>query len=148
MDGLALPIRAGDFHAVDPFLQFKTIATPTQSLDDGGPPWIMVYCIIALFLGMALIFGRRAGCHIICWMAPFMILGRRLRNTVRWTSLSLTAESEKYVHCLTCSRGCPMRLDVHTMVETRDVEDSECILFGSCVDGCDMDSIHYTFSAW
>ena len=37
--------------------------------------------------------GRRAGCHTICWMAPFMIIGRKLRNLVAWPSLRLTAQS-------------------------------------------------------
>ena len=141
-------VNAGGVQAVEPFLGVETRATLTQPLNGGGPPWFLVYYIIvALFLSLALVFGRRAGCHTICWMAPFMIIGRRLRNTVRWPSLRLQAAPDKCVHCLTCSRGCPMSLDVHAMVERADMEDDECILCGTCVDGCDHDAIGYTFSA-
>ena len=145
---IALAVSSGGFRAVDPFFQLETKATLTQPLGDGGPPWFLIYyIIIALFLGTALAFGRRAGCHTICWMAPFMILGRRLRNTVRWPSLRLQAEPEKCVHCLICSRCCPMSLDVHAMVERADMEDSECILCGTCVDRCNKGAITYTLSA-
>jgi ferredoxin-type protein NapH len=145
---VVLFVRAGGVHGVAPFLGLETHATLTQPLDGGGPPWFLIYyIIIALFLGTALVFGRRAGCHTICWMAPFMILGRRLRNTARWPSLRLQAEPDKCVHCLTCSRGCPMSLDVHSMVEQRNMEDGECILCGTCVDNCKKGAIRYTFSA-
>jgi len=144
---VVLFVQAGGIHSVEPLLGVETGSTLTQPLDGGGPPWFLVYYIIvALFLGLALLFGRRAGCHTVCWMAPFMIIGRRLRNTFRWPSLRLKSEQDKCVHCLTCSRGCPMSLDVHAMVERGDMEDDECILCGACVDGCKHDAIHYTFS--
>jgi len=40
-----------------------------------------------------------------------------------------------------------MSLDVNGMVQGGDMEDSECILCGSCVDVCPEDVIHYSFSA-
>ena len=80
-------------------------------------------------------------------MAPFMILGRWLRNRGRWPSLRLQAEPGKCSDCLTCTRGCPMSLDVHAMVQRSDMEDSECILCGTCVDGCSHGAIRFTFSA-
>jgi ferredoxin-type protein NapH len=108
---------------------------------------MVYYTIIALFLGMALIFGRRAGCHTICWMAAFMIIGRWIRNRVPWPALRLKAEPDKCRDCQTCTRTCPMSLEVNGMVQRADMEDGECILCGTCVDGCSQDAIRFSFSA-
>jgi ferredoxin-type protein NapH len=144
----ALAIGAGGYHTVTPFYQLETGVTMTLPLDGGGPPWFMIYyIIILLFLGLAVVFGRRAGCHTICWMAPFMILGRKIRNAVRWPSLRLKAAPDLCIDCQRCTRGCPMSLDVNQMVQRADMEDSECILCGSCVDGCPQDAICFSFSA-
>jgi ferredoxin-type protein NapH len=51
--------------------------------------YLIYYIVIALFIGLAIAFGRRAGCHTICWMAPFMMIGRWLRNRFGWASLRL-----------------------------------------------------------
>ena len=144
----ALAISAGGYRTVEPFYHFEGGVTLALPVDGGGPPWYMIYyIIIALFLGLALLFGRRAGCHSICWMAPFMIIGRKLRNLVKWPALRLTANPDQCSDCLSCSRTCPMSLDVHTMVQQADMEHSECILCGSCVDGCSRDAIRFSFSA-
>jgi len=145
---IALAISAGGYHAVDPLYNFETGVTLALPLDGGGPPWYMIYYIIvALFLGLALIFGRRAGCHTICWMAPFMILGRKVRNLVKWPALRLQAEPGKCSDCMTCTRSCPMSLNVHQMVQRGDMEDSECILCGNCVDNCTKSAICFSFSS-
>lgn len=145
---IALTVSSGGFRQIHPFFQLETGATLALPLDDGGPPWFLIYYIIlALFLGLAVVFGRRAGCHTVCWMAPFMILGRWLRNRGRWPSLRLAADPAKCSNCMTCSSGCPMSLDVHDMVTHQQMEDSECILCGTCVDGCSHGAIRFTFSA-
>ena len=107
--------------------------------------FINYYFVVALFVLLAAIFGRRAGCHTICWMAPFMIIGRKIGNALRLSGLRLQAEPEKCTNCLTCTTHCPMSLDVNGMVQARLMENSECILCGSCVDGCSKDAIHYRF---
>jgi polyferredoxin len=143
-----LVVRAGGYHAIDPFYYLEGGMTLAQSVDPEGPPWYMIYYIIVfLFLGLALIFGRRASCHTICWMAPFMIVGRRLRNIVRWPALRLKVQTERCVDCLACTRSCPMSLDVNRMVRSEDMENDECVLCGTCVDTCPEDVIHYSFSA-
>jgi polyferredoxin len=108
---------------------------------------MIYYIILALFLGLALIFGRRAGCHTICWMAPFMIIGRWIRNRFKWPALRLVAKPAKCSNCQTCTRNCPMSLDVNGMVQRAEMEDGECILCGNCVDGCSKDAIHFSLSA-
>ena len=138
----AMAVQAGGYRAVQPFYQLEGAVTVAQ------PYWYMVYYIvIAVFLGLALVFGRRAGCHTICWMAPFMILGRKLRNVARWPALRLVAEPANCSNCRACTRNCPMSLDVNGMVTRGNMEDSECILCGNCVDGCSKDAIRFSFSA-
>jgi ferredoxin-type protein NapH len=144
----ALAIGAGGYRAVDPLYQLETGVTMALPLDGQGPPWFMVYyIIIALFLGLALIFGRRAGCHTICWMVPFMILARKLRNLAGWPALRLVAEPARCSDCQTCTRNCPMSLDVNGMVKRANMEDNECILCGNCVDGCTKHAIRFSFAA-
>jgi polyferredoxin len=141
---IALTIATGGCRSVDPFFQLESGVTIALPLDSGGPPWFMIYyIIIALFLGLALIFGRRAGCHTVCWMAPFMIIGRWIRNRVPWPSLRLKAAPDECSDCLTCTRNCPMSLDVNGMVQEGEMENSECILCGNCVDGCPQDAIPF-----
>jgi ferredoxin-type protein NapH len=143
-----LLIGAGGYHTVNPLYQLETGATLALPLDGGGPPWFLIYyIIIALFLGLAIIFGRRAGCHTICWMAPFMILGRWLRNRLPWPSLRLVADPDKCTNCQACTRNCPMSLDVNAMIQSGQMEDSECILCGNCADGCSRSAIRFSFSA-
>jgi polyferredoxin len=138
-----LAVQAGGYQIVDPFFQIDGGLTLLQS----EPPWFIVYyVIIALFLGLAVAFGRRASCHTICWMAPFMILGRKIRNVVGWPALRLEAEEEACIDCGRCTRDCPMSLDVNAMVHDETMENGGCILCGSCVDTCPKDVIHYTFS--
>jgi len=136
-----LAIQAGGYQQVRVFHHLEGGLTVEQ------PYWYLVYYVIIIaFLGLALIFGRRAGCHTICWMAPFMILGRKLRNFFRWPALRLRADEEACIDCGRCTRECPMSLDVNGMVHAETMEHSECILCGSCVDVCPKDVIRYTFS--
>jgi ferredoxin-type protein NapH len=137
-----MAIRTGGYHAVDPFYNLEGGLTVDQ--DFWYPTY---YVVIALFLGLAVALGRRAGCHYICWMAPFMIIGRRLRNIFRWPALRLQAEPDRCTDCLTCTRNCPTSLDVNQMVRSGDMESDECILCGTCVDGCPKDVIRFSFSA-
>jgi polyferredoxin len=142
-----LAIRAGGYRAIDPLYQLETGLTMALPVDGGGPPWFMIYYIILiLFAGLAILVGRRAACHTICWMAPFMIAGRWIRNRIRWPSLRLRAATERCIDCRACTRDCPMSLDVNGMVRTGDMEASECVLCGSCVDTCPKDVIRYSFS--
>ena len=120
--------------------------TLTLPLDGGGPPWFLIYTIIiALFLGLAWIIGRRAGCHTICWMAPFMILGRKTRNLLRLPALQLQAQAAQCSSCQKCTQDCPMSLPVTEMVQSGSMEHSECILCGNCIDTCSKQVISYSF---
>lgn len=83
----------------------------------------------------------------ICWMAPFMMIGRWIRNRFAWPSLRLKANAATCTNCKQCTNSCPMSLDVNAMVQAEAMENSECILCGTCVDNCPTDTIRYSFSA-
>ncbi len=76
-----------------------------------------------------------------------MILGRKIRNLVKWPALRLKAEPDECIDCGRCTQNCPMSLDVNQMARTGYMENDECILCGNCVDTCPKDVIHFSFSA-
>jgi Pyruvate/2-oxoacid:ferredoxin oxidoreductase delta subunit len=100
-----------------------------------------------LFIGLAIAVGRRAGCHTVCWMAPFMMIGRWIRNQFPWPSLRLVADASACADCKKCTTNCPMSLDVNAMVQLGKMENVECILCGTCVDNCAKHAIRYSFGA-
>ena len=138
---LILAIKNGGYQKIDFFYQTKF------GLSIGNVYALIAYLIVLLLLIVlpAYIFGKRAFCHHLCWMAPFMIIGRKIRNWFGWASLQLKAESEKCNHCHTCTQNCPMSLPVEDMVNQDKMENAECILCGTCIDGCEFDVIKYAF---
>jgi polyferredoxin len=137
-----LLIRAGGYSSVD-----LLHLTESGISVDAPEKYIIYFVVIFLFIGLAVIFGRRAGCHTICWMAPFMIIGRWIRNRFAWASLRLTADASACSDCKKCTYNCPMSLDVNAMIQIEKMEHPECILCGTCVDNCSKNVIRYSFSA-
>ena len=134
-------LQAGTIVAIDPFYQtyFGISITGVESA-------VMFLAIAGLIAGIALATGKRGACHTICWMAPFMIIGRKIRNAANWPALQLEADSSKCINCKACSRNCSMSLDVNAMVQNQTIENSECILCGRCVDVCPNGAIKYGFN--
>jgi len=134
-------VQAGGIMAVDPLYQ-TYYGISIQDL-----PSLAIFLIFfGIIAGVALIAGKRAFCHTGCWMAPFMIIGKKLRNVANWPSLQLIADKGNCVNCKICSKNCPMSLDVNAMVQQESMENSECILCGSCVDTCPKQAIKYAFT--
>ena len=133
-------IVAGGFHQVDPLH-----LTESGISVDAPQKYIIYYIVIAIVFGLAVFVGRRTFCHAGCWMSPFMILGRKLRNAANTPALRLTAETEKCTNCKKCTRNCPMSLDVNAMVQSGNMENAECILCGKCIDNCPESVIRYAF---
>lgn len=133
-------VQAGGIHALD----FTYMTANGLSVAD-APGYIMYAFITALFLGISLLFGRRAACHSICWMAPFMVIGTRLSRALRLPALHLQAQPEVCTSCQMCNRKCTMGLDVQKMVQLGHMHNDECILCGECVDNCNKDVIRYNF---
>lgn len=127
-----LAVRAGGYHRIN-FL-YQT----TYGLSIGNVGALITYYLVLLLLIVlpAFLVGRRSFCHHLCWMAPFMIIGRQIRNRAGWAALQLAADPGRCKHCQTCTRNCPMSLPVEEMVIAGQLENPECILCGTCVDGC------------
>ena len=138
----AAAISAGGYRAINPFHLTESIISIDRVYG-----FIIYYIVIATFLIPSLLIGRRAGCHAFCWMAPFMILGRKLRNRFAWPALRLQADASRCKDCKTCTSTCPMSLDVNAMVRKQQMEHSECILCGTCADGCPARAIRFAFQA-
>ncbi|MEA2035780.1 MAG: 4Fe-4S binding protein [Euryarchaeota archaeon] len=96
----------------------------------------MYYMMATVMILLSLIAGKRAFCHYFCWMAPFMIIGRKIGSLARLPSLRIKADQSTCISCKRCNRECPMSLDVHAMVQSGKMEDTECILCGTCIDSC------------
>lgn len=143
---LIMLVRAGGYHSVN-------LALDTQNgISVAGSPdrpilfsYIIYYFVIALFALLPILIGRRAACHTVCWMAPFMIIGRWIRNRFNWPSLRLKGDALACTNCMKCTANCPMSLDVNAMVQTNKMEKYECILCGTCIDNCSQKAICYSF---
>ena len=136
-----LAIRHGGYSEID-FLYQTAHGLSIGDLN----AFITYLCVLFLLIVIpAFVFGRRSFCHHLCWMAPFMIIGRQIRNYTQWASLLLKAYSENCSHCHTCTQNCPMSLPVEMMVNSDQMENPECILCGTCIDGCEFNVIRFAF---
>lgn len=139
---VVLFIKSGGVHSVKPlYLQEHGV-----SLTDINN-YIIYYSVLALIVLPAFIVGRRGFCHSFCWMAPFMIIGLNIANLTGWPVLCLTCDNSKCTDCKTCTKNCPMSLDVNQMVQQGWIKSTDCILCGTCVDGCAKKVIVYSFKA-
>jgi polyferredoxin len=133
-------LSAGGYTRIDLLYQTENVISV-----DAPARYIIYYIVVGTVFVLSITAGKRAFCHYGCWMAPFMILGRKVRNRLKTPALHLQADTDACIHCKTCTQACPMSLDVHALVQSESMENSECILCGSCVDTCPKDVIRYAF---
>jgi len=132
--------QAGGIQSIDFF--YQTYYGISISSIESLLLFLFIAGIIAL---LALLAGRRGFCHILCWMAPFMIIGNKIGHFLELPTLGLRIDKGKCIHCEACSKHCPMSLDVHQMVQKGIIENTECILCGTCIDICPEKVIGYFF---
>lgn len=134
--------RAGGPNSVHVFHRIESGVSIESPID-----FVKFYGVVVLFVIPSLWLGKRGGCHSLCWMSPFMILGTRASRALRLPHLHLTSDAGSCGKCKSCESRCPMSLDVSTMVASGSMFNEECILCGSCVDGCPKGAIRYAFGA-
>lgn len=110
---------------------------------------------LAIYFGIVLLFfipnlflGRRAMCHTICWMAPFMILGGKLGKALKVSQLHVVAVPDACIGCGKCDAACPMSLDVEAQVKSGCIADVECIQCAACCDACPKDVLSLKTARW
>jgi len=134
---------------VDPF--YGTVGGISVAGDAERPvlfAYVIYFAVVLTFFAVTAAVGRRGACHSMCWMAPFMITGRAVRNKGgAWPSLRLVADSGACTRCGTCTSECPMSVPVQELVAKQAMEHTECVLCGTCVDGCPAGAIRFSFSA-
>jgi ferredoxin-type protein NapH len=137
---VVLAFNSGGYHTIDPL--YKT----TMGLSIGHVGNLITYFLVLLLIVLpALLIGRRSFCHHLCWMAPFMIIARRISGILRGPALQLAANPQACSHCAACGSHCPMSLPVPAMVQSGKLENSDCILCGTCVDGCESGALKFAF---
>ena len=105
--------------------------------------YVIYYGIVVLFLIPALIHGKRANCHYICWMAPFMILGYKAGRFLHLPQLKIKTSAGACVSCGKCTKVCPMSLEVPQLVKAGEIRSAECILCGECISACGKKVLEY-----
>lgn len=99
--------------------------------------YIIYYGVLFILAAPALIHGRRAACHYLCWMAPFLVIGSSIGRILHIPQLHIEAEQENCISCKKCNKSCPMGLDVEQMVrQQKNHTCTECIRCGECVHAC------------
>ena len=137
---ITLAFMAGGYTKIDILYQM-----PYGISVDEPSRYIIYLGIVFTLAALVFISGKRAGCLYICWMAPFMIIGTKVKNYFKWPSYHLEVEPEKCKGCKICDKNCPMSLNVSEMVQKGDMRNAECILCGNCVDYCPQGVI---WTAW
>ncbi|MCX6084608.1 MAG: 4Fe-4S binding protein [Caldiserica bacterium] len=140
---ILVTLRAGGIERVD--VLYQTDHGVSLTTAGGMGPYIVFYAVLALIFVLSLTAGKRGFCHYVCWMAPFTMIGRGVRNSLHLPAVQLRANTPACVGCRTCTTACPMSLEVDTMVLSQQMENSECILCGTCVDVCPHQVIRYDF---
>lgn len=102
--------------------------------------------IVAIFFVPNIFLGRRAMCHSICWMAPFMIIGSKIGGTFGVSQLHVDAEPDACISCGKCNVACPMSLDVESELKKGCIDSAECIQCTACCDACPRDALSLRIS--
>lgn len=105
--------------------------------------YVIYYGVIFLVLIPAVLFGKRVFCHYFCWMAPFMIIGIKIRQILHLPGLHVRLEEKECISCGKCNKSCPMGLNVVELGKGSHDLGTECIQCGSCVDHCPKKALSY-----
>ncbi len=97
--------------------------------------YIIYYGIVCLVFLPSVLFGKRIFCHYFCWMAPFMVLGTKLRKFLHLPGIHIKSkERNKCISCGKCNKVCPMGIHVVSEIRNGVIDNLECIQCGACID--------------
>jgi len=103
---------------------------------DNWAKLIFYYVLVIILSIMPLLLGKRAVCHYLCPMSIMTITGSKLSDLINAPALRLTASQDKCIKCGSCSKACPMSLDVMGAVLRGNMKNTECIMCGECCSAC------------
>lgn len=106
--------------------------------------YVIYYGVIFLVFIPAVVFGKRVFCHYFCWMAPFMVIGTKVRNILHLPGLHIKAQKDQCISCNKCNQKCPMSLSVSQMAKQGRITSAECIQCGECIDNCPRKVLYYS----
>lgn len=138
---IVFALRTGGFHSVNFFYQINNGISVSDKFG-----YIIYYFFVGLIVLLALAGGKRAFCHYVCWMAPFMVIGSKIKSVLSIPSLRITPIKDNCNSCKLCDSKCPMSLSVSTMVQENSMDNTECIFCGQCVDTCKKMALKFSFS--
>lgn len=138
---IAVILRHGGVRYVDPLYMTRHVV----SVDAAGN-LITLAMLVAIVAVPALLLGRHAFCHYLCPFAPYNIVGSLVGRALRLPQLRLRLSDAACSRCGSCTRTCPMSLPVPEMVAAGDLRRTDCIMCGSCADGCRQGVIVYGFA--
>lgn len=141
-------VMAGGYSSVDFFWNpGKAPGDPIQIISVVEPySYIIYYAVVGGIFVLNLAAGKRAFCHYGCWMAPFLTLGTKIKNVLKYPSYHIEADTSLCKHCKKCNDACQMSLDVERIVNEKQFVDSvECIMCGSCVAACPTGTLKTTW---
>jgi polyferredoxin len=134
------------FFAMAGFRAFNPLHLTSSGISVDAPSRYVIYFgVIVIFTVVALAVGRRGACHSLCWMAPFMVFGRKAGDALRLPGLRLAADSSKCTSCRSCEAACPMSLSIGAMAKAGRPEHPECIQCAECVAVCRSDALRLKF---
>lgn len=131
--------HSGEIIAIDFFFETEN-GISVSSIQS----YIIYYGIICLILIPSILLGKRAFCHYLCWMAPFMILGTKLRRILHLPGIHIRADKrENCVSCGKCNKICPMGIDIMSETKRGIISNQECIQCSACIDNCPKKVLTY-----
>ncbi|KAF0092446.1 MAG: 4Fe-4S binding domain/4Fe-4S dicluster domain-containing [Fusobacteria bacterium] len=131
-------VLRGGILGIDPLFMSDNIISV-----DGPFKYITYYLVLAIFIIPNLIIGKRASCHSICWMSPFLEAGYLIGGLLRFRQLRIISDKDKCVKCQKCNVVCPMSINVMEELSDGVIGTKDCILCGECADSCPKDVLKY-----